>query len=247
MKFDKQDLLKALEISPMSREGEYQIFDRDAAHEYALIVGPISHCKVVSWHGTPSEALSARIKFDERHPGYNTRVIRQTLDGILLSKDIENGLTWESLAQNSSFGWVLNRIWSGSWSSEVVQDFKLKGIPGSWLDTRGYVWSDSLDFANSTSYAFQSIADHLREIRRRAIYKRLWKEGKISWGAYNDFLIRAGYGGLSEKSLSLKPATQEPKFYGGDSFLVNLIGGAKGHEEKRAAFAALFASFKKKK
>lgn len=56
-----------------------------------------------------------------------------------------------------------------------------------------------LDFANSTSIAFQDIADCIRVSRRRALWKELVKKGKMTFEEMNSRREKAGMEPIRKK------------------------------------------------
>lgn len=87
---------------------------------------------------------------------------------MVLTDNIDSQFTWESLAKSRIWGLIQSRLYTGEWNPSVEQDFRLRYVPGSWVAKRGRPYSEELDFANSTSFAFHDIALLIRNSRRKS-------------------------------------------------------------------------------
>jgi len=74
---------------------------------------------------------------------------------------------------NPLTGYFVSRMQSNSWDVSVKQDFKLRYIPGSWIDIcwGGYAWEyiipiSRINVFNASTFACHALADEIRAMKR---------------------------------------------------------------------------------
>jgi hypothetical protein len=78
-----------------------------------------------------------------------------------MSDKLEIGPSYDQIFKSRLAGWIVNRLQSGSFNTDdITQDFNMKFVRGSWMDTKLNHWD--LNIFNSSSYANFSLLNIFR-------------------------------------------------------------------------------------
>lgn len=108
LEYDKSGLVKACEVSYLFQVPE-DLRERHPFGEYYLW-GPGSY----EVFYTLKEARAKRAWYESQGVSPYMKIGRVTIDGIVLTDDIDSQSTWESVARSSIFGLLMSRMQSDS-------------------------------------------------------------------------------------------------------------------------------------
>jgi hypothetical protein len=109
LEYDKDGLIKACEVSYLFEVPE-NLRMRHPHKEYVLHHYGSGLSELFE---TLSEARARRAYWESQGVSY-LKIGRVTIDGIVLTDDIDSPSTWESLARSRIFGLILSRMQSDS-------------------------------------------------------------------------------------------------------------------------------------
>jgi len=139
------------------------------------------------------------------------QVARFHPDGSCLVSNINRVASYEAIAESNFMGFVMSRLYTGSWNEEVFQNFSLKGVSKSWLHALKRNAKRSLNFANSTSFAAHDIIGLYRISKRKALYQREYEAGNLTWPQWMKLREALGLQPLGWRKLKLqKPVKKFP-------------------------------------
>lgn len=211
LKFDQQGLVRALDSGEIPTPPvDVPYFGKLDTYVLWAPTGESVFCD------TMSEARALRAEYEKDSPSCFWRIGHVSADGLILSDNIDTKWSWDSLAKSKIFGMIQNRMYVGSWNTDVEQDFRLKYVSKSWVSKRGELPSVNegvkMTFANSTSFAFHDVVSLIRNARNKEWAKSEYLAGRLSLEECNALRARFGYPPLKDsymRKLMLGPAKVE--------------------------------------